>query len=311
MSESTELSGQNVLVTGASGFIGSALSRKLSALGANVVGLCRSPAGAKNQDIEWRYSNLEAIDEVRQILDDVQPGFIFHLASHVAGARELELVLPTFTSNLSTTVNLLTAAAGRGCKKIVLTGSLEESVGADGVYPVPSSPYAAAKMASSAYGRMFHALYQEPVVIMRLFMVYGPNQRDIRKLVPYTALSLLRGEAPKCSAGTRMVDWVYVDDVVDGFISAALSNRADGETIDIGSGELRPIKEIVEALVDIVNPDIRPEFSSSLNRALEQVRVADVDKTCQLTGWKPNTDLKHGLTEAVSWYRDNASLYKT
>ena len=75
---------------------------------------------------------------------------------------------------------------------------------------------------------MFHALYKLPVVIARVFMVYGPAQQDLTKLVPYVILSILRGETPKISSGGRPVDWIYVSDVVDGFMALAERPGIDG-----------------------------------------------------------------------------------
>ena len=84
----------------------------------------------------------------------------------------------------------------------------------------PHSPYAAAKWAASGYGRMFHELYGAPVVILRPFMTYGPGQAP-SKLIPAVTLSLLRGERPKLSSGKARADWVYIGDVIEGFIAAA------------------------------------------------------------------------------------------
>ncbi len=145
------------------------------------------------------------------------------------------MILPTFHSNLASTVNLLTMAAETGCRRVVLTGSLAEPDPKNGEL-FPSAPYAAAKWASSGYARMFHALYQFPVVIARVFMVYGPAQQDLTKLIPYVTLSLLRGETPKITSGDRLVDWVYVSDVVEGFVALGQAPGIDGETLDLGSG---------------------------------------------------------------------------
>ena len=173
---------------------------------------------------------------MRGLFRDIRPDVIFHLASHVKGAPNLEHVLPTFRSNLQSTVNLLTLAAEKGCKRMVITGSLAEPEPENGEL-FPSAPYAAAKWASSGYARMFHALYKLPVVIARVFMVYGPAQQDLTKLIPYVTLSLLRGEKPKISSGGRPVDWIYVSDVVDGFMALAEAPGIDGGTFEIGSGK--------------------------------------------------------------------------
>ena len=85
---------------------------------------------------------------------------------------------------------------------------------------------------------MFSALYGLQVVTARIFMTYGPAQPDRKKLIPYVTDCLLRGEAPQLTSGERLVDWVYVDDVVDGLLAAATSPRGAGKTVDLGSGTL-------------------------------------------------------------------------
>ncbi len=106
---------------------------------------------------------------------------------------------------------------------------------------MPQSPYAAAKWAGAGYGRMYHDLFCAPVVILRPFMTYGPGQA-VAKLIPSVTLALLRGERPKVSAGTVGADWVYIADVVEGFIAAATAPGIEGETIDLGTGTLVPIR---------------------------------------------------------------------
>src|SRR5262249_8063133 len=158
------------------------------------------------------------IDTVRAIITATQPDSIVHLASFVSGSRALDAVLPALHSNGVAAVNLLVAATEAGCRRIVLAGSLEEPQPGE-PFGAPGSPYAAAKLTASAYARMFYELYQTPVVVARLFMVYGPAQPDLRKLIPYITLALLRNEPIQLSSGVRPVDWIYVDDIVAGLIA--------------------------------------------------------------------------------------------
>jgi nucleoside-diphosphate-sugar epimerase len=303
MSDDTYFKQRTVLVTGASGFIGSRLCERLVGLGAVVHGVSRKP---RNDDTvsRWWQADLDNVVATRQLVESVAPEFIFHLASFVSGKREMEFVLPALRSNLMSTVNLLISATEYGCSRLVLTGSLEEAEG-DAAIATPSSPYAAAKGAASTYARMFHSLYGTPVVTARLFMVYGPNQKDRTKLVPYVTLSLLRGQLPQLMSGTREVDWIYVDDVVDAYICLARKEGIDGEMVDIGSGELTSVRGVVEHLVDIILPDTQPEFGRVADRPLERVRVADIAQTYFLTGWKPKIPLAEGLKQTVDWYRNN------
>lgn len=302
MSSLHQFYGQKILVTGASGFIGSHLCRCLERNGAKVSAVSRVLRTTDISCLRWWQGNLEDMATVKNLLYTVKPEVIFHLASHVAGSRNLELVLPTFHSNLVSTVNLLTVATEIGCRRIVLTGSLEEPE-PDNTEAAPCSPYAAAKWASSAYGRMFHQLYQTPVVIARVFMVYGEGQQDLRKLIPYVTLSLLQGQAPKLSSGQRQVDWIYVDDVVDGLLAAAQVPNVEGCTIDLGSGILTPIRTVVQQLFNLVGSQVEPKFGTLPDRPLEQVRVANTAYSYAKLGWQPGTSLEKGLELTVDWYR--------
>jgi UDP-glucose 4-epimerase len=293
---------QRVLITGASGFIGSHLCQRLLEAGAEVHAIYRTQTPPQGSGARWWQADLSEEASVRALFRDIRPEVIFHLASHVKGAPNLEHLLPTFRSNLQSTVNLLTLAAEMGCRRMVITGSLAEPEVESGEL-FPSAPYAAAKWASSGYARMFHALYKLPVVIARVFMVYGPAQQDLTKLIPYVTLSLLRGEKPKISSGGRPVDWIYVSDVIDGFMALGQAPGIDGGTFDLGSGTLVSIRELVEQLAVMVEPGAKVEFGALADRPLEPTRLAKVAETFARIGWKPRVSLQDGLQRTVDWYK--------
>ena len=108
------------MVTGASGFIGSHLCRRLYDSGAEVHAISRAER-PNDSSFHWWQGDLSETVRVRSLMAAIKPDLIFHLASHVVGARDSELVLPTFRSNLMSTVNLLAAAGEVGCRRIVLT----------------------------------------------------------------------------------------------------------------------------------------------------------------------------------------------
>jgi nucleoside-diphosphate-sugar epimerase len=301
----TALTGRRTLVTGATGFIGSALRQRLLDMGAEVHGVARTArANSYSSQMRWWAADLADEEAAIRVLSDVRPDVVFHLASHVSGDRSYAAVSPTVRNNLLTTTNLLTAACESGHPRVVLAGSMEECAPGD-PNPVPGSPYAAAKTAAAAYGRMFHALYALPVVHLRVFMVYGPGPQDIDKLVPYVTCSLLRGKPPLLSSGMREIDWVYIDDVVDAFVAAADAPDAVGSTIDVGSGGLLTIRAIVEELARLVGGEAEPQFGALADRPLERRRTADLAPARELLGWTPTTSVPTGLSRTVAWFRDH------
>jgi nucleoside-diphosphate-sugar epimerase len=252
--------------------------------------------------MRWWQADVADADVVRNILNQVRPDLIFHLSGLSTARADRELVLPTFQSLLVSTVNILMAGADIGCRRLVLAASLTEPQ-SDQAEVTPGSPYAAAKWASGAYARMCHQLYNFPVVMVRPFQTYGPGQ-DERKLIPHVIQALLKNQAPKLSSGRQEVDWVYIDDVIDGFVAAASAPDIEGQTIDLGSGVLVPIHIVVSQIVEVMGTEVAPLFNALPDRPAEPVRVADMSAAYEKLAWKPRTALKFGLAQTVDWYRD-------
>ena len=300
-SPEARLAGQQVLVTGATGFLGSHVCARLLAAGAAVHAVSRAPRVSTHDNLRWCHADVENLDTVRRLVSDVKPRLVFHFGGLVNGAPELKLVVPTFHSLVTSTVNLLTVAAEAGCERIILVGSLEEP-GTGSGDGCPTSPYGAAKWVASAYGRMFHTLFGLPVVIARALMTYGPGQPSW-KVIPYTITSLLRGETPRVSSGDRELDWVYVDDVIDGLLLAGVTPGLDGSTVELGTGTLTSIRDVVAKLVRLLSPAVKPVFAALPDRPPRQERAANVGDTYARMGWRPATPLDDGLARTVEWYR--------
>ncbi|RZS91795.1 UDP-glucose 4-epimerase [Motilibacter rhizosphaerae] len=293
---------RTVLVTGATGMIGSRLVAQLVQQGDDVHAVSREEHPPEDAVTWWRCDLADA-PALDRVLTSVRPHVVHHLAAKVDGARTRELVRPTLVENLLVTVSLLEAVDRLGIARLVLSGSaLEEPAGGDAL-PVPPSPYGASKWAASAYARMYSALFDLPVVTVRPNMTYGPGQRDLRKLVPYVILSLLRGEEPQLSSGARPCDWVFVDDVAAAYRAAGESPVAPGRTIDIGTGVLTTVADLVADVVRILGTPLQPRFGVVDVRPLEQVVATDPAPAQELLGWRPEVDLHEGLQRTVAWAR--------
>jgi nucleoside-diphosphate-sugar epimerase len=299
---SFQWSGQKVLVTGANGFLGAHLCRRLCAAGSIVHATSRAYRAGERDGPRWWQGDVADYEAARKIVAEVKPDVIYHLSGMVSASPNVELVLPTFHSLLASTINFLTLSTEAGCRRIVLIASLTEPK-ASADEPVPASPYAAAKWASSLYGRMFQRLYGTPCVMVRPFMVYGPGQ-DRRKIVPSVIDSMLRGQAPQLSSGRWQADWVYVDDVIEGFLRAAQADGVDGLTLDFGSGTLTSIRDMVCKLVNLMHATLSPNFGAFPDRPFEPVRTAEIEETYARLGWRASTPLEVGLQKTIVWYRD-------
>lgn len=255
-------------------------------------------------EVRWERGDLTDEAVARDLVRRLRPDVVVHLASEVSGGRGLELVLPMLQTNLVAAVNVMVACAEADCSRVVLAGSMEEPEIGD-PDAVAQSPYAVAKLGVLAYARHLHALHELPVAHLRVFMVYGPGQLDLRKLIPYVTVSLLRGEAPKLTSGARAVDWIYVDDVVDAFLRAAVAPGVEGQSLDIGSGELVTAHALVVRLRELIGGDVEPAFGAIADRPLERVRAADPAAAADVMGWRAQTSLEEGLARTVAFYRSN------
>ncbi|MBF8192261.1 NAD-dependent epimerase/dehydratase family protein [Nonomuraea sp. K274] len=291
--------GTRALVTGATGFIGSHLVRRLAGLGARVHAVSRRPPPEGGEYGErWHAADLSDAAATAGLIAQVAPEVVFHLASEVAGARDPALVAPTLASNLGATVNVLSALTGTAVRGVVLAGSAEEP--RDGL--APGSPYAAAKAAATGYARMFHALWQVPVSVLRVGMAYGPAEPNTARLVPYVTRSLLRGQSPELTSGSKRLSWVYIEDVVDAFVRAGADGAAAGHVLDIGTPDPVSVRDIAELLAGIIGGPARPVYGAVPARPLDRSQRSDIGPAERVLGWRPVTPLEEGLKKTVDWY---------
>lgn len=138
-------------------------------------------------------------------------------------------------------------------------------------------------------------------------MGYGPGQPK-SKILPYVITALLNGESPKLTSGKWQVDWIFIDDLIDGIITATTHPKTFSTPIELGSGKLTSVKEMVEIIVKIINTDVYPQFGVIPDRFSEHPRIARVDKTFDMIGWKPKLSVEDGLTITINWFKENAGI---
>jgi nucleoside-diphosphate-sugar epimerase len=299
------LRGARVVVTGARGFIGNHLRHALTAQGAETFVLRRKPSAPSDDSMRSIVADLTDRRDARRVLRELAPDIVFHLAGFVSGDRSPSAIARAYDGNVVPSANLLLACADeRPETRVVLATSLETSKpwrsAAD-----TGSPYGVSKLMIEVLAGGMHKLAGGNAVCARIGMVYGPNDRNRHRLVPSVITSLLRGRSAVASSGTRLCDFVYIDDVVGGLCAIACTRELDEVGLDVGRGELIAVREVAERIYDLINPDAASElvFDDSLDRPNEQERAADAETTFRATGFRAHVSLQAGLARTIAWHR--------
>jgi nucleoside-diphosphate-sugar epimerase len=303
-----------ILVTGASGFIGANLVRRLVALRPDVHVLLRDEAKLwRIQDILPKL-NAHRVDltdrkAVFECVRDVKPRTIFHLAVYGAYPFQKDVAKIEATA-LHGTMNLLDAAEESGFDAFINVGSSSEYGFKNAPMKEtdvlePNSHYAVFKAAATNYCAYEAASKELPVITLRPFSVYGPYEEPTR-LVPTLLDKLLQGTLPPLASPDIARDYTYVDDFVDACLAAAAHPEFGGQVFNVGSGRQTTLKEIVDLAIKLTGAEVTPQWGTMGARIWDQkVWVADVSKSKEKLGWVSRTDLESGLLKTIAWLKAN------
>lgn len=307
--------GERVLVTGASGFIGSHLTRRLVNEGAKVYGLIRCGSSSDLWRIQDIFNKIEVVridirdyESLLTAIKKIEPVKIFHLAASVNVSRSLHLLPEMVDTNITGTLNLLRALDHIEYDCFINTGTSEEY----GNNPtpfiedqpmMPVSPYSASKASTTMFCQMLHKTVGLPITTLRPFLTYGPMQ-EANMLVPSVIKSTIEGRTIEMTKGEQTREFNYVDDVVDGFIRASISPRALGEIINIGNGKEYKIVDVVQLILDLMDSTIKPNIGALPYRSGETWNFfCDNTKARNILAWEPKVDLENGLKKTIHWYQ--------
>ena len=317
---------KKVLVTGAGGFIGSHLTERLVELGAKTRAFVRySSTGSwgwldqsplKN-DVEVVLGDIRDQDTVAYALDGVD--IAFHLAALIAIPYSYQAPLSYVRTNVEGTLNVLQAAQRAGSEIVVHTSTSEvygtaRTVPIDENHPLQGqSPYSASKIGADKIAESFHLSFGLPVVTVRPFNTFGPRQ-SARAVIPTIVTQASSGSEIRLGNLEPTRDLNFVADTVEGFIKAAETPKAIGETINLGSGREISIRDLAAMILKLMNRDI----PITLEDARVRPENSEVDRLCadsrkgqSILGWTPKYSLEDGLAATIEWIRENSERYRT
>ncbi len=311
---------KKVLVTGAGGFIGSHLVKRLMEYGYDVTALVKYNANGSWGWLDTFHRSV--IKDIRVELGDVRDpeqmmryknmDIIFHLAALIGIPYSYVAPRSYVDTNINGTLNMLQVCRENGATYIhtstseVYGTALYEPI--DEKHPIQTqSPYSATKSAGDSLAKSYYLSFDLPVIIVRPFNTFGTRQ-SLRAVIPTIISQACKDDVIKLGDPSTMRDFIFVDDTVEGFIKAAERGKS-GETYNIGYGKKRSIRSIVDDVGNILGKVLKIESEPERMRPPKsevRVLVCNNEKAKKELGWDIKWPFKKGLEYLIyDWQREN------
>jgi NAD dependent epimerase/dehydratase len=323
-----KLAGKEVLVTGASGFIGSHLCEDLLEAGADVTAMIHYSSRSDWGNIEFLSPQHKSA--LRIVSGNIEDGdfvsrqvkgkdAVFHLAALIAIPYSYEAPLSYIRTNIEGTLNVLEAARNHDVGRIIHT-STSETYGTAIYTPIDEnhplkgqSPYSASKIGADKIAESYYLSFGVPVTTIRPFNTYGPRQ-SARAVIPTIISQALSLDKVLLGSLDPVRDLTYVKDTTQAFIKIAQAEDTVGEVINAGAGKGISIGQLANAILSLMQSEkplvvdqlrIRPPKSEVFTL------ICDNSKAKEKAGWMPRYSLTDGLTKTIDFLAHNLNLYKS
>ncbi len=313
---------RRVLVTGATGLLGSHLVWLLLDLGAEVVAVVRDsvpPSLLVSSGLLDRvtvvHGSVTDLPLLQRTLVEYEVQTVFHLAAQTLVTHALANPVETMDVNIGGTYRLLEACRLHGqCQEIVVASS-DKAYGRQEVLPYVEDlpmqgtfPYDVSKSCADLIARSFAQTYRLPVTVTRLANLYGPGDLNFSRLIPGTIRSLLLGEPIIIrSDGTLQREYLYVENGARAYLRLAEEVQRQGligQAFNFGQGGPLSVLEVVRAIMQIMEqPDAEVRVLGEAKAEI-QSQWLDASRARAILGWEPAWSFEEGLARTLPWYRE-------
>ena len=295
----------NFLITGAAGFLGSALANQLAREGHQVRGLDDLSTGdpqALSPDVHFTRGDVSDRPKLWTLLQEVD--VVYHLAARVSVPESILYPRDYNLVNVGGTVALMEAMRDVGVRRVVLasSGAVYGDLGAQPLAEDstanPRSPYAVSKLAAEYYVRTIGGLWDIETVGLRIFNAYGPGQHlpaSHPPVVPYFLRQALRsGTLVVHGDGSQTRDYIYVDDVVSAMVAASTAPGVNGLVINVGSGHETSVRDLVKQVLEVTTGKPEVIYNSQISGGVSRM-AADISCAREKLNFRPSIKLDDGL----------------
>lgn len=312
----------NVLITGITGFVGSALAEKCIAQGDNVVGIVRDLRKGKTMWGSPRASGIPGaiafgdvcdLNLVQRVIADYEIEVVFHLAASSIVAYAQRAPVQAILNNVESTLSILESCRVCGKVKSIVIQASDKVYGnqdpplTEDMALLADEPYSVSKAMSDMAAATYFSTYGLPIATVRPCNIYGPGDLQNR-VIPNTIRRCLRGEDPIIFDKDDKREFIYIDDVCDALITVANAiDRTMGEQWNVGSGQVRNNGEVVDEILKHF-PDLRPEHVVPKDIKEIPQQWLDSSKIANALNWMAETRFSDGIQMTVESWRRNDIL---
>ena len=297
---------KKILITGGTGFIGYHLSKRCIKLGWSVTSLSSNSPKLNKKIQGVKYIKVDIRDKKKLFRIKKDFDYIVNLAGYVDHSNKKK----TLESHYIGCKNLASLFLNKKIKKFVQVGSsieygksrspqIENKKNSQSTFSV----YGKAKLLSTKYLMAIYKKEKFPATVIRLYLVYGPNQ-DINRVIPITIKNALLDKKFNCSSGLQFRDFIYVDDVINAILKILKNKKTNGEIINIGTNKPVRIKDLIIRICSLVGSG-KPIFGKIKLRKDEiKSLYPNINKAHKILKWRPKISLNNGLKRTIKYYKN-------